>query len=136
MARKQDLGTRGAQLGISDANTAAGGGFNPYLPGTGWDVVFQPADLNIQPDSEVQVWHIALDGPVGSVGTMFRDGKELSYFDGWANDFDPSQPLILIGGQSVQFAWNFAFTAGPYNRTSNVQPRVTLWLRLPELSLL
>ena len=134
--RKRDLGSRGAQLGISDGNPVAQK-INPYLPGTGWDVIFQPSDLSLPVDGEVEVYHIALDGPIGSSLTIFRDVHEWDYVaQGWANGWDPSEPLIIFGGITLQFCWNFAFTAGPYNRTTNIQPRVTLWLRLPELSLL
>jgi len=123
----RDLGPRGPMLGVADS--LATGNINPYLPGTGWDVLFAPADLSIPPDGEIEVYHIALDGPVGSSGVWMRDGKQFGYFLGWTNEWDPQQPMILRGGQTVQFCWNTTATAGPYNRTTNIQPVVTLWLR-------
>ena len=47
------------QLGIQDT------GINPYLPGTGWDVLFTP-DVIGSSLTEIEVYHIALDGPIGS----------------------------------------------------------------------
>lgn len=133
---KRDIGPRGAQLGVSDAAPGIGG-INPYLPGTGWDVIFQPADLSIPPDGEVEIYHIAIDGPIGSSAIVMRDGKIWDYVaQGWANGWDPSQPMLIRGGHYVQICWNVAFTSPPYNRTSNIRPQATLWLRLPSHALL
>ena len=120
------LGPR-TQTGISDATVQ----LNPYLLGTGWDVIFAPQDLNFY-DPEVEVYHIALDGPVGSSAQIYRDNRPWDFVaQAWSNGWDPSQPMLLNPGHSVQFCWNVAFAAGPYNKTSNVQPVVTLWLRKP-----
>lgn len=127
MAPVRDLGPRGVVLGVADG--PATGNVNPYLPGSGWDVIFDPT---VMPNvTEFELYHISLDGPVGSFITVLRDGKEWDYAAGWSNGWDPSQPLPLQQTSTVQICWNVAFTAGPYNRTSNIRPRATLWLRLP-----
>lgn len=118
-----DLGSR-TQTGVSDAVPQ----INPYLLGTGWDVIFDASTLSI-PRTELEIWHIALDGPVGSFITWTRNGKPLGFAAGWTNEWDGRAAL----GQTdiIAFLWNFAFTAGPYNKTSNVLPTVTIWLREP-----
>lgn len=127
MATYQDLGPKGPFLGISDAD--ARGGFNPFLPGTGWDVIITAADLATNL-TNVEIYQIALDGPIGSSVWMLRNRKKWNFVSqGWLNYNDPQQPLPLPQTDEVAFCWNFAFTAGPYNRTTNVQPEVTLWLR-------
>lgn len=118
------------KLGISDANPLAEN-VNPLLPGTGWDVIFTPADFNI-PLSEFECYHIALNGPVGSSLAVLINKQPWDYVNqGWLNSWDPSQPMLIKAGQSVQFCWNAAFTGPPYNQTANIQPSVTMWLRRP-----
>ena len=124
---KRGLGSR-VQTGISDATQQV----NPYFLGTGWDVVFAPSDLNIFPGMEVEVYHIALDGPVGSAVVVLIDAKQWDYVSqGWANGWDPQQPILLDSGSYLQFCWNVAATNPPYDKSSNVQPTVTVWLRHP-----
>ncbi len=121
----QDLGPRGPQLGVTDA----GQQINPFLLGTGWDVIFTP-DVWATNLTSLQIYQIALDGPVGSSVWMLRNGKKWNFIaQGWSNYNDPSQPIPLGQTDTITFAWNVAFTAGPYNRTSNIQPEVTVWLR-------
>jgi hypothetical protein len=116
-------------VGISDAT--AGAQCNPFLPLTGWDVIFQPADLAVSTQIPVfEAYQIAVNGPVGSSLAVLIDGQAWNYVNqGWLNADDPAQTMLLQQGQSVQFCWNFAATAPPYNMTSNIQPVVTLWLR-------
>jgi hypothetical protein len=112
-------------LGVSDA----GQSINPFLPGTGWDVLFPPDVLNTK-ETEFEVYQVGLNGPVGSSVLVMVDGHEWNYVNqGWNNSYDPSQPLLLISGQTVQFCWTVAQTSGPYNMSTNIQPKVTLWLR-------
>lgn len=102
---------------------------NPYLPGTGWDVIFTPQDLGVT-ETEFEVYQIALDGPIGSSAVVMLDGHEHSYVQSaWANTASDEPAMLVRFGQTIQFCWNVAATAGPYNRTTNIQPRVTLWLR-------
>jgi hypothetical protein len=121
------------QLGFKDG-TLGFPNFNPYLPGTGWVVLFVTQDMSI-PLTEYECFHAALDGPIGSSVTVLLNGSEWDFINqGYANAWDPSQPLPLTSGDEIGFAWNFAFTSPPYNRTSNVQPRVTMWLRSDDAS--
>jgi len=120
----QDLGSRGPVLGISDATQQV----NPFLLGTGWDVLFD-ASQYFSNQTGLEVYHIALDGPVGSSLVVLRDGKTWDYVaQGWKNGWDPQQPLPIPQQNVIQFCWNVAFTSPPYS-SSNVQPMVTLWLR-------
>ena len=118
-----DLGSV-TQNGIADS--AAPERINPYLAGTGWDVIFTP-DLLPSRLTELMIYHIALDGPVGSAATWFRNGKPIGFMAGWTNEWAAEFPL----GQTdtLQFCWNVAATAAPYNKTTNVRPVVTIWLR-------
>jgi hypothetical protein len=112
--------------GIVDGSA---GSFNPYLPGTGWNVQFDPGAVGSSL-TEIEVYHIALDGPIGSSAVLLLDGFEWDYIQqGWANGWDPSQPILLQQTSTLAVCWNVAATAPPYNRTNNIQPRVTLWLR-------
>ena len=122
----QDLGPFGPVLGISDATQQV----NPFLLGTGWDVII---DQNVLPTNltNAYVYHIALDGPVGSSLVVMRSGKVWDYVSaGWKNGWDPSQPFPLGTTQlgTLQLCWNVAFTSPPYSST-NVQPQATVWVR-------
>lgn len=114
-------------LGVTDPTGSAS--LNPYLPGTGWNVTFDPAALGSSL-TEIEVYHIAIDGPVGSSAVVLLDGFEWDYVSqAWSNGWDPGQPILLQQTSTLALCWNVAATAGPYNRTTNIQPRATLWLR-------
>lgn len=120
---KRLLGHRTA-VGVQDSS-----GINPYLPGTGWDVLFTP-DVIGSSLTEVEVFHISLDGPVGSSAAVLIDNQIWDFVNqAWSNGWDPSQPMLLAQTMTVAVCWNVARTAPPYNRTTNIQPVVTLWLR-------
>jgi hypothetical protein len=113
-------------LGVQDST-----GVNPYLPGTGWDVLFTP-DVISSNLPVIECYHIALDGPVGSSAAVLLDNFPWDYVNqGWSNGWDPSQPMLIGQGMTVAICWNVAFTAGPYNRTTNIRAQATLWLRQP-----
>lgn len=123
MAGKRSLGHR-FTAGQADSQNV-----NPYLPGTGWVVTFDAGGIG-SALTELEVYHVALDGPVGSSAAVLIDGAIWDYVSqGWANGWDPSQPMLLWQGATLTFAWNVAATAPPYDHVSNVQPAVTLWLR-------
>lgn len=129
-SRPRGLGHRD-KLGQSDALQ----NLNPFLPGTGWDVIFSPTDLGIPPDGEIEVYHIYLDGPVGSQVAVFIDNQRWDFTSqGWQNGWDPQQPLLMRGGVSLVFCWSTAFFGPPYSKTGTgtTQPTVTLWLRIPQ----
>lgn len=118
-------------LGIADSTPNAG--VNPFLPGTGWDVIFTPSDLDFT-EVEVEVYHIYLDGPVGAAVAVLVNGHRWDFVaQGWQNGWDPQQPLVLRFGQTLQFCWSAAFTSPPYPGTgqATTQPDVTIWLRIP-----
>lgn len=122
----QDLGDR-TMLGVSDQLYQV----NPFLLGTGWDVIFDPTAWGTNLTS-LQIYQISLDGPVGSSVWMLRNGKPWNLvLQGWQNYNDPQQPIPLGQTDTVQFCWSFPFTAGPYTPSggNNVQPTVTVWLR-------
>jgi hypothetical protein len=124
----------GWRRGLGVADTAPDAGINPFLPGTGWDVLFHPADLAFT-EPEAEVYHIYLDGPVGSSAAVLVDGHQWDFVSqGWQNGWDPQQPLLLKYGQSLQFCWSTAFFAGPYDTTgtASVRPVITIWLRIPQ----
>jgi hypothetical protein len=111
--------------------TDAGNGGNPFLPGTGWDVLFDAPLWQAQVD-EAEIWQMQADGPVGSSFRMCINGKPWNdVLQGWQNYNDPNQPPVIDVGTSIQFYWNFAFAAGPYTASggSNVLPTVTIHLR-------
>jgi hypothetical protein len=120
----QDLGPR-TQLGVSDATAQ----INPFLLGTGWDVIFDPTvwATNL---TGLEIYQISLDGPVGGSALMLRNGKPWNYVaQAFLNYCDPQQALPLGQTDTIAFCFNVAFTAGPYNMTTNKQPTVTCWLR-------
>jgi hypothetical protein len=132
LASYQDLGPRTA-LGVSDAAFQ----INPFLLGTGWDVIMDPNvwATNI---TRIEVYQISLDGPIGSSVWMFRSGRPWNFISqGWLNSDDPFQPIPLDQTDTLQFCWNVAATAPPYDRFSNIQPTVTCWIRqeIPALGL-
>jgi len=112
---------------VSDAQAQV----NPFLLGTGWDVIFTPVawatDL-----TNFEVYQISLDGPIGSSVWMLINRQPWNYVgQGWLNYNDPIQPVQLRQTDEVEFCWNVAAVNGPYNRTSNILPTVTCWLRAP-----
>ena len=128
MAGYQELGSR-TQLGVSDSNAQV----NPFLLGTGWDVIFDPTVWNTNL-TDLEIYQISLDGPVGSSFVMMINRQPWNYVgQGWQNYNDPVQPIQLRQTDEVEFCWNIAMTAGPYTPSggTNVQPTVTCWLRAP-----
>lgn len=120
---KRSIGHRTA-FGVQDSS-----GINPYLPNSGWDVLFTP-DVIGSALTEIEVYHISVDGPVGSSAAVLIDNQLWDFVNqAWSNGWDPSQPMLLAQTMTVAFCWNVAATVGPFNRTTNIQPVVTLWLR-------
>lgn len=119
---------QGAVTQLGEQDTARQ---SPYLPGTGWVVTFAPDDLNLSQDS-VEVYQIDLDGPVGTSCKIRKNGHPWNTVNqGWRNSCDPAQPMLLGPYDTVQFFWNAPFTSPPYDPVNNVQPQVTMWLRIP-----
>jgi hypothetical protein len=111
--------------GVSDATAQ----LNPFLLGTGWDVIFAGSAW-ITNITDFEIYQISLDGPLGSSVRMMINRQMWNYVQqGWLNYCDPIQPIQIRQTDEVEFCWNFAATAPPYNTTSNILPTVTLWLR-------
>jgi hypothetical protein len=124
VASYQDLGSR-TVLGISDTQPQ----INPFLLGTGWDAIFT-ADILATNQSRIEIYHAAVNGPIGSSLAVLRNGKVWDYvLQGWQNGWDPSQPLPLGQTDTVQFCWTVPFTNPPYDMVSNIQATATIWLR-------
>jgi hypothetical protein len=107
------LGSRVATGRLDSTN------INPYGNGL-WRVVFDQRVLAIATNA-IEVYHISLTGPAGSTLQMFIDR---TFYDttprGDLNSYDPTNPLILRGGQELNFFWNSSATP---------VPSVTIWIR-------
>jgi hypothetical protein len=101
-------------------------GANPY--GTGkWTITFGPEDLGFRV-GQAEVYQATVDGPVGSSFQMWRNVRLWNVVaQGWANNYDPQQPMLLRYGDTVSLYWN---------STGTPKPTAILWLRydtsLPE----
>lgn len=115
MSRK--LGSRQA-TGVLD-NT----GTNPFGNGF-WCVTFDPAILSVS-TGEFEIYHIALNGPLGS---YFRVYIDRTFYDnnqhGDVNSWDPNNAMELNGGETVYFY---------FNSSQAPAPTITLWLRQPPI---
>jgi hypothetical protein len=120
----QDLGSR-TQTGVSDTTYQV----NPFLLGTGWDVIFTP-DLWASNLTDLEIWHMQFDAPVGSSLLIQVENKSFAFVQqGWKNFGDGgSAPIKIKNTQTLQLLWNVAYMAGPYG-ASNVQATATVWLR-------
>lgn len=114
MAEYYDLGARPPQ-----PKPGAADPFNVYAANN-WTVTFAPQDLNCKV-SLAEIYHITLDGPVGSSFKVFRNKQWWdTVLQGWSNSWDPQQPLYIRKDDSVFFYWNSA---------ANPAPVVTVWMR-------
>jgi hypothetical protein len=128
VAEYQDLGPA---LKIGEQDGTLGSPINPFLPGTGWNVIFRPQDIFTK-ETDFELYHVFLAGPIGSSCQVLRDGHAWDFVNqGFNNSWDPAQPMPLHQTNELEFCWNVPFAAGPYNLTSNIQPSVTIWLRAP-----
>lgn len=106
-------------------------GGNPFGSGTAWTVLFQPSDISTRL-TRLEMYQATINGPVGSSVLLAVDAKPWNYVNqGWNNSYDPSQPMPWYDGQAIEFWWNVPFTNPPYDQVSNIQPTVTVWLRVP-----
>lgn len=115
-------------LGPTQKLTAAvdNSGANPYGPGM-WTITFAASDLGFRV-GQAELYQANIDGPVGSSFQLWRNLRQWSVVaQGWANSYDPTQPMLLRYGDALSFFWNSAATPAP---------TATLWLRydteLPE----
>lgn len=95
---------------------------NPYVAGA-WTVSFEPATLSIP--GEFEVWHISINGPTASSMQVYIDTVFFSNVArGDINDWDPSQVLRVLAGETLFFHWNVA---------TGSAPKVTIFCRLPTI---
>jgi hypothetical protein len=114
MARYRDLGpTRG--LTATPDQTLRN-------PGN-WTIVADPQILNCKV-AQAEIHQIALDGPIGSAMNVYRNQQLWNHVQqGWANNYDPVNPLYVRPGDSVFLFWLAA--AGLWLPA----PTATIWLR-------
>jgi hypothetical protein len=73
--------------------------------------------------TEFEMYKATIDGPIGSAVSVYVDNKKWSHTSqGWQNEWDPAQPLLMNAGQTLYFYWNVPTTALPV-------PTVTAWFR-------
>lgn len=96
---------------------------NPY-GNANWSVIFGPAQMGMGAN-RFEIYHIAISGPTGSSVQVFVDR---SFYDatpaGWLNSWDPNEPLLMDGGQTLFLYYNTATAPAPF---------ATIWLRTPKL---
>ena len=70
-----------------------------------------------------ELYKLTIDGPVGFGMSVYVDNKKWSHTSqGWQNEWDPAQPLIMTSGQVLYFFWGAPVTATPV-------PTVSAWFR-------
>lgn len=121
MARYRDLGPTHLLTATIDQTTRNAGN---------WTIVANPQDLNCKV-ALAEVHQISIDGPIGSAMTLCRNTRVWNQVvQGWANNYDPTNPLYIRPGDSLFFFWKAA--AGVWLPV----PTATIWLRydldLPE----
>lgn len=97
-----------------------------------------PGNWTIQADqkalncyvAQAEIYQISIDGPIGSSFTVYRNTRRWNFvLQGWANTYDPVNPLYVRPGDSVFLYWNAKITQTP-------TPTAIFWLRfdtdLPE----
>lgn len=90
------LGTRIKQ-GRTDPENRIGAGF--------YTVKFEPADFQIR--SKFLIKHISIKGPSGSSLQVYTENVFRGTTpNGDLNEWDPSQPLPIIPGQTLYFYWD------------------------------
>lgn len=73
--------------------------------------------------AQAEIYQISIDGPVGSSFTVYRNTVRWNLvFQGWANTYDPVNPLYVRPGDTIYLFWNAKFTTIP-------APTAVFWLR-------
>jgi hypothetical protein len=94
-----------------------------------WTLTATEQDLNVKV-GQAEIYQISIDGPVGSSFTVYRNRVRWNtVLQGWANSWDPSNPLYLRQGDSLFLYWNAAISIMP-------APTAVFWIKydtdLPE----
>jgi hypothetical protein len=95
-----------------------------------WTIVFDHQILNCKVGL-AEVHQITIDGPIGAGMSLWRNQQPWNQVvQGWANNYDPTNPLYIRQGDSLFLFWHAA--AGVWLPA----PTATLWMRydidLPE----
>jgi hypothetical protein len=70
-----------------------------------------------------EIYQISIDGPVGSSFTVYRNTRRWNFvIQGWANSWDPVNPLYVRAGDTIFLYWNAPVTQLP-------APTAVFWLR-------
>jgi hypothetical protein len=86
-----------------------------------WTVQVDPQTLNCKV-ALAQVYQISIDGPVGSSFTLYKNTVRWNaVLQGWANAWDPANPLYIRPGDTLFFFWTAPVTQSP-------APTVVCWL--------
>ena len=114
MARYRDLGpTRLLTATIDKTNRNPGN----------WTIVADPQILNCKV-SQAEVHQIVIDGPIGSAMELWRNQQKFNHVaQGWANNYDPVNPLYVRPGDSLFMFW--LASAAVWQPA----PTATIWLR-------
>ncbi len=119
MAKYRLIGSRNATAKADTTGRNAGN----------WTVTFSP-DVLLAHVALFEIYHVAIDGPVGSSFKVFRENDQWDQvLQGWQNSWDPGQPMMVRDADTLYYFWASATSTSP-------TPTVTLWLRydadLPE----
>jgi len=108
-----DLGSRGPITGTADTT-----GFNSG----NWTVVFDPSVLSCTL-AQFEVYKIVVSGAANTTFDVYRENKlwDVGIY-GTLNSWDPQQPLLMLFGQTLAFAYSNPATDGN-------PPIVTIWMR-------
>lgn len=80
--------------------------------------------------AQAEIYQISIDGPIGSSFTVYRGTRRWNTVaQGWANSWDPVNPLYIRPGDTIFLYWNVPVSQKP-------APTAVFWLRydteLPE----
>jgi hypothetical protein len=94
-----------------------------------WTIVVDPQTLNCK-IAQAEVHQISIDGPIGSSMSVYINQQAWNQVvQGWANNYDPVNPLYVRPGDTLFLFWRAPLIWKPV-------PTATLWLRydteLPE----
>src|SRR5215469_2805110 len=71
-----------------------------------WTITADPQDLNCHV-AQAEVYQISIDGPVGSRCSLYRNSRLYNkMIQGWANNYDPVNPLYIRPGDTLFMFWN------------------------------
>lgn len=87
-----------------------------------WTIVVTEQILNCKV-AQAEVHQISIDGPIGSAMSVYRNQQVWNQVvQGWANNYDPVNPLYIRPGDTLFLFWKAPLVWLPI-------PTATLWLR-------